>query len=155
MKSNYVEIIEKYERDIEITVRAFIKKSTMPFHLFEDMLQEALLLIYTRLDTYNPELSGVRTYTLQSTRIACLRYRHDYFKLTTAPDYIMEAEDSGESDDIYTILENMGIRGKDRDIIADRVEGYTLLEISAKHDISVNRIYELMDEVGEILNSLE
>lgn len=151
----YELIIKEFSTDIECTIRSFLKKSTMPSHLFEDIYQESLILLFTRLDKYDSELSGMRTFTVRTTEIACLRFRHSYFKLSTSPDFVMEQEGSGEHESIETILENIGVKGRDRDILIDRVEGYTLLEISSRHDISVNRIYELIDEVGVKLNHLK
>lgn len=147
-------IIQEYSDDIKFTILSFIRKSTMPEHLYEDLHQEALLLLFTRLDRYDPSLSGIRTFTVRTTEIACLRFRQDYYKLATVPTYILEQEDGGSNDSIKTILDNLGVKGRDQAILQDRVDGFTLLEISAKHDISVNRIYELVERVGELISNM-
>lgn len=149
----YNMIIEIYADDIKYEITRFMRSSTMEDHLYEDLHQEALILLFTRLDKYDPSLSGLRTFTVRTAEIACLRYRTGYFKLRTAPDFVLEEESGYDSTTVSSLLGDLGIEGKDKLIILDRIGGYTLLEISAKHDVSVNTVYRLMNEVKEIMEN--
>lgn len=146
-------ITKEYSDDIKYEIKRFLRKSTMEGHLYEDLYQESLMLLYTRLDTYDPSLSSLRTYTVRTTNIACLRYRSDYFKMRTAPDFVFEDEISDRPGDVGTILDNLGIKGQDKSILTDRINGYTLVEISERHDVSVNKIYRIMDNTKEIIEN--
>lgn len=142
MENKEVEdILLEHNDTITRTVSHFIKESGMPYHTWEDMVQEARLLILESIHKYDSSKSSSTTYVSNLTRIACLRYRTYYYKLITPFD--------AESEEKYVITKGRGIQDfldkldttelQDR-ILTDYSKGMNYEELSKKYKISRRQI---------------
>lgn len=135
------EILIEFDDTITRTVSHFIKESGMPYHTWEDMVQEARLLIIEGIPKYDPDKSSPVTYISNLTRIACLRYRTYYYKLVTPFD--------AESEEEYVVTKGRGLQDfldrldttelQDR-ILTDYSRGMNYVELSNKYNMSRRQI---------------
>lgn len=143
-------ILTGYEDDIKNTIHHFVKKHSMPEHLKEDLFQETVLLLMKNLPNYNYKMSGMRTFIVNATKIACLRYRTYYFDMRTTNNEFIEDFIEDTYVDYEYVLEGYGLTDLETNVILDRAYGKTLTEISIERDISVRKIYEILDKYKEM-----
>lgn len=148
-------MVSEYMEDIDYNIHRLVTGSSMPPHLKEDIKQETLILLYERLATYDPSKSSLRTFIVRTTEIAFVRFRSSYFEMTTAPDFVIEQEEDTQYFDAEMEMRELGICKTHRDILMDKIAGYTFLEISERNDVSVRRIYEALEEVKDKVNKYQ
>lgn len=145
------DILLEHNDTITRTVSHFIKESGMPYHTWEDMVQEARLLILESIHKYDSSKSSPTTYVSNLTRIACLRYRTYYYKLITPFD--------AESEEKYVITKGRGLQDfldkldttelQDR-ILTDYSKGMNYEELSKKYKISRRQISNNINDFKRI-----
>ena len=130
-------ILQIYLKDIKDTVRYFVRRSDMPRHTEEDIVQETMILLMENLPKYDHTKSSIRTYIINQTKVAGLRYRRTYFKMYVPEweinhDTLIDVERETEEE----FLREYPLEEKEVQILLDRSSGYTFKEIEEKHKTS-------------------
>lgn len=146
-------VLDIYMDDINNTIFYFVQKSNMPEHTQEDIYQESVILIMENLPKYDYKKSSVRTYIINQTKIAGLRYRTNYYKLYVPEweinhEILYEKEYDSEED----VLRSFPLEEREIQILLDRTNGYTFTEISERHGISTRQIYNAINKFEKLYN---
>lgn len=144
-------ILQIYLKDIEDTVGYFVRRSGMPRHTEEDIVQETMILLMENLPKYDHTKSSIRTYIINQAKVAGLRYRRTYYKM-----YVPEWEINHETlrdvewESEEEVLREYPLEEKEVQILLDRSSGYTFKEIGERHKISSRQIYNVLNKFEKL-----
>lgn len=142
-------VVTAYYKDIERTSSYFIYKHNMDRDLTDELIQEASLLLMTSLSRYDHSRSALRTYVINLTNIAGKRFRSKVFKdygETAHWEVDLELEGYDHEESIEEILDRLDMEDFEKEVVLDRVNGYTFKEITERTGESSRQIYNIIDK---------
>lgn len=147
----FEQLLLEYRKLMWHIINEFVKTNRIPFDHADDIFQEASMRLYEKFKTYDPACSGPRTFVANTTNIACLRYRREYFRLAGVE--LEEEIPAGVSsyDKMDEIIETYPTTALNRKIIYHKLYGYTQQEIAKEFNISQSTVSRILSAFRDYL----
>lgn len=149
---NFEDILKDYNGLIWYTINNFVRNSSIPFDHADDIYQEACARIAELLPEYNANLSGVKTYVVSITNVACMRYRRNHFKHTVNElkqelEYVKIDLENG----VQEVIDAYDTSPLNRTVILKKYWGFTQQEIADELHISQSKVSRILSEFRDYL----
>lgn len=105
MKVNFENTVAMHQGLMWEIINEFIRDSSMPRDLDEDLMQEALILLHSKIGEYDQDKKSLKGYVRMVTKHACLRYRRNYFSFVTADEGSWDMVPYSYSDELKEVQE--------------------------------------------------
>lgn len=102
---NFENTVELHKGLMWEIINEFIRDSSMPKDLADDLMQEALILLFTKIGDYDQDKKSLKGYVRMVTKHACLRYRRTYFSFVTADEGSWDMVPCSYSDELKEVQE--------------------------------------------------
>lgn len=147
------EIIVQYEQYIWYLIHSFMRDNKIPSNHGDDIYQDAMIRMFNKLPTYDPERSSIKTFLTAQIRIACMRYRRALYQHVSGQ--IDDIEYNDDEAKIQLMIATSNLTDLEKDILKLRYEGYTQTEIASQLGIAQGTVskmsYKIKDKLERLL----
>lgn len=152
---NFEDILNDYNGLIWHTINNFVRNSSIPFDHTDDIYQESCSRIAELLPEYDAKISGIKTFIVSNTNVACMRYRRTHFK--HAVNELKSDADISKLDleqGVYDVIEEYDTSPLNKLVITKKYWGFTQQEIANEFHISQSTVSRILSDFRDYLTDI-